>query len=103
MTKAKLEKKFDEIVSFPLYNAKFKEHYLANIWSDSFGYAGTEMIRRVVGDAKVQELNDVTDPVLKIPMERALIATGIQLIMRRAALATGSELVEIFEDVMEAY
>ncbi|ADK81509.1 S-methyl-5-thioribose kinase [Sediminispirochaeta smaragdinae] len=103
LTKAKLEKKFDEIVSFPLYNAKFKEHYLANIWSDSFGYAGTEMIRRVVGDAKVQELNDVTDPVLKIPMERALIATGIQLIMRRAALATGSELVEIFEDVMEAY
>jgi 5-methylthioribose kinase len=103
LTKAKMEKKFDEIVSFPLYNAKFKEHYLANIWSDSFGYAGTEMIRRVVGDAKVQELNDVTDPVLKIPMERALIATGIQLIMRRAALTIGSELVEIFEAVKAAY
>ena len=92
----KLSKKYDAVVQFPLYNGLFKERYLAQIASDSLGFAGTEIIRRVVGDAKVAELTSVTDTSVKIPMERALIATGEKLIMSRAKKHTGSDLGRMF-------
>lgn len=92
----KLSEKYDAIVHAPLYNGLFKERYLAQVASDSIGFAGTEIIRRVVGDAKVAELTSVTDMSVKIPMERALIATGEKLIMSRAKKHTGSDLVRMF-------
>ena len=50
---------YDEIVTNKLYkNESFKKSYLANIMNDTLGYAGTEIIRRVVGDSKVKELSD---------------------------------------------
>jgi 5-methylthioribose kinase len=101
LTKAKLDAKFDEIVRFPLYNQRFKEQYLAAIWADSFGYAGTEIIRRVVGDSKVQELDEVTDLAVKIPLERALVAAGSRFVLERNHLETGEDLVRIFEDAVD--
>lgn len=102
-TKAKLEEKFEEIVVHPLYNSKFKEQYLSDIWSDSFGFAGTEIIRRVVGDAKVQELISVTNLSFKVPMERALITMGSMLIMKRRELKSGAEIVKLFQSIMKTY
>ncbi len=100
LTKQKFEIKFDEIVSLPLYNSIFKEQYINKIIADSFGYAGTEIIRRVVGDAKVQELEDVTDLSLKIPMERALINMGSKLIQNRYVYKSGSEIVKLFSEII---
>ena len=38
---------------FPLYKTEgFKKYYTDKVMADSFGYAGTEIIRRVVGDSK---------------------------------------------------
>ncbi|MDC7244089.1 MAG: S-methyl-5-thioribose kinase, partial [Sphaerochaetaceae bacterium] len=100
LTKQKFEIKFDEIVSLPLYNSIFKEQYINKIIADSFGYAGTEIIRRVVGDSKVQELDDVTDLSKKIPMERALIMMGSNLIQNRFFYKSGSEIVKLFSEII---
>ena len=43
--------------------------------ADSLGYAGTEIIRRTVGDSKVSEISSVKDLSRRIPMEKALIST----------------------------
>ena len=97
MTREKLLAKYDELVSFPLYKAEgFKKHYIDSVMADSVGYAGTEIIRRVVGDSKVMEVTSVTDLEKRIPMERALIKLGIALIMRRSEFVSGAEIIEAF-------
>lgn len=97
LTMAKLAAKYDQLVTFSLYRAPaFRQDYLDGIWADSLGYAGTEIIRRVVGDSKVAEVTSVADAAQRIPMERALIKLGIALIKHRTHLTCGSEVVETF-------
>ncbi len=100
-TREKLETKYDELVSFPFYRiAAFKKQYLDSVMADAIGYAGTEIVRRVVGDSKVMEVTSVTDPVVRIPMERALIKQGVALIKNRAIFRTGAELTEQFRLIL---
>ena len=101
MTLEKLYDKYEEHVEFPLYLAGgFQDAYIGGIMADSLGYAGTEIIRRTVGDSKVPELNEVTDPEIKIPMERALIKLGISLIKHRGEISGGNELVRLFRMII---
>ena len=97
LTETKLAKKYDECVHFPLYTGGFKESYLADIKADSLGFAGTEMIRRVVGDTKVKELTSVKDGTAKIQMERALILTAENLIIKRRENLSGKDIVNLFK------
>ena len=97
LTAKKLSDKFDELVTFPLYrNPDFKKLYIDSIMADSVGYAGTEMIRRTVGDSKVMEITGVADLTKRIPMERVLIETGISFIINRGKITRGCELTELF-------
>lgn len=101
LTKSKLAAEYDEIVEFPLYKAKgFRDSYLAGIISDSLGYAGTEIIRRVVGDTKVMEVSSVEDHGQRIRLERILVKMGIALIMERERIADGTELMRIYENII---
>ncbi len=69
--------------------------WLAGVMADSLGYAGTEIIRRTVGDSKVMEVTSVTDPEKRIPMERALIQLGKTLIINRYSFKKGSDLTAL--------
>ena len=98
--KTKFEKKYDELVEFPLYkNERFKNAYTEGVLADSAGYAGTEIIRRVVGDAKVSEVTSVTDTVLKVPLQRSLILLGKIFIKRTDDMKSGSDLVQAANDI----
>lgn len=102
LTQAKLYQKYDEIVQFKIYkNEAFQNKYIAGIISDSIGYAGTEMIRRVVGDSKVIEVNDVTDLTIKLPLERCLIELGVALIKNRASIKSGQEIINLYNRMVE--
>lgn len=101
LTMRKLAEKYDQLVTFSLYRAPaFRKAYLDSVWADSLGYAGTEIIRRTVGDSKVMEVSSVTDPALRIPMERALVKLGITLIKQREALRSGDEVVGAFRMIL---
>ena len=101
LTREKLERKFDACVTLPLCRVPaFKAQYLDGIMADSAGYAGTEIIRRTVGDSKVLEVTSVTDPEKRIPMERALIKLGIALIKNRSTFRRGRELTEAFRLIL---
>ena len=98
----KLSRKFDEIVVFDLYcNQEFKNHYLQTVLSDSFGYAGTEIIRRVVGDAKVMEVTSVAKMDQRIPLERALIHIGISLIKERDQFQNGEDVLKMARTILK--
>lgn len=91
--KLKLSALYDEAVTFSLYkNQVFKDTMIQEIVTDAVGYAGTEIIRRVVGDSKVKELAMIA-PEKKIEAERVLIKLGIQLIINRQQITNGSQLV----------
>ena len=101
MTRARLEEKYDACVALPLYRVPaFRNAYLDGVMADSAGYAGTEIIRRTVGDSKVMELTSVTDPAKRIPMERALLKLGIALIKNRRSFRSGCELTEAFRLIL---
>ncbi len=97
LTLEKLARRYDELVLLPLYRVPgFRNAWMGSVAADSLGYAGTEIIRRTVGDSKVMELDTVTDPAVRIPMERALIKLGIALIKQRSSLRTGREITGLF-------
>ena len=96
-TAEKLAAQYDKSVTFSLYRApEFRRAYLDGIMADSYGYAGTEIIRRVVGDSKVAEVTTVKDPAQRIPMERALIKLGIFLIKERDHGLNGEKVTRQF-------
>ncbi len=103
LVKDKFSKKLKELVSFPLYNEKFKERYLEKVMADSIGYAGTEIIRRTVGDSKVAELTSLEANEGKIRLERVLVTAGISFIKNRRNVKSGKELNEEFKKAVKSY
>jgi 5-methylthioribose kinase len=96
MTLEKLSAQYDALVTLPFYRLPaFRESWLRGVMADAAGYAGTELIRRTVGDSKVAEVTEVSDPRLRVPMERALVKLGAALILRRGEIRDGSELVSL--------
>lgn len=65
-----------------LKNKKFRDYYIENIVKDSLAYAGTEMIRRTVGDAKVLELTTLENSEKKLQLEKELISKAVSMIMK---------------------
>ena len=97
----KMGKKYDELVTFRFYRSpSFKESWMRGVMADTLGYAGTEMIRRTVGDSKVAEVSGVKDLSKRVPMERAIVKMGIALIKKRAEITTGRELTEQFRMIL---
>ena len=101
LTREKLSRRYDELVTLPLYRVpSFRRSWLDGVMADSLGYAGTEIIRRTVGDSKVLELESVTDLAKRVPMERALIKLGIALIKQRQQLGSGREITALFRLIL---
>lgn len=97
----KMDSRYDELVQFHLYrNEAFKHDYLASVMADSFGFAGTEIIRRIVGCSKVMEITAVTDPAIRVPMERTLLKMGIYMVKNRRNLSSGAGLIRQFRMIM---
>ena len=101
LTRETLEEKYDELVAFPLYRtAAFKKYYLDSVMADSLGYAGTEIVRRPVGDSNVMEVSSGSDLSQRVPRERALVKLGVALIKQRETLCTGRDVVELFRLIL---
>ena len=53
------------------------------MWADALGFAGTEMVRRVIGYAHLTDLTTLPDP---LPASRAVLLLGRDLILGRDRL-----------------
>ncbi|MGO3018153.1 MAG: S-methyl-5-thioribose kinase [Anaerococcus sp.] len=97
----KLYKSYDEYVECAYFkNEKFKENYLKEIVSDSFGYGGCEIIRRTVGDSKVSEITSVKDKDKRVRLDKSLIEIGMHLILSRKNLYFGKDLMAEIEKII---
>jgi len=64
-------------------NSIYQQFFLQQLWQDTLGYAGCELIRRTVGWAQAEELNNLSDNRLKLQTQGQLLALGQDLIMQR--------------------
>ncbi|WP_448949683.1 S-methyl-5-thioribose kinase [Latilactobacillus sakei] len=90
----KMSDKYDKLVELPLYKERqFKNQYLDGIQADSLGFAGTEIIRRTVGDSKVLEVTEIDDLKMKNLVWKILVKIGINLILNRSSYHNGKEVM----------
>ena len=71
----------DEVISW----------YLDKILSDTAGMCGTEMIRRIIGYAKVADIETIDNDVIKTVAEKKAIEIGKYLIMNREKFKRGKD------------
>lgn len=95
MFKDKFIKKFKEEVSDLIAKTEgFDSWYLKGILEDTAGSVGLEMIRRIVGDAKVKDITSIKDEEKRAKVEEILILTGKEFIMNRNRYETGEQFIE---------
>ncbi len=103
LSRLKLQEKLSKEVDLPLYNQKFTDLYTQDILGDSLGFAGTEIIRRVVGDSKTDEMYMLSPLENKIQKERILIEIGKWLIINRNHVESGLEVMNECQRIIKAY
>ncbi len=97
---AKMSAKLDELITDIVYTDEFKADYMKKIMSDSLGYAGTEIIRRTIGDSKVAELTTLELTDKKLRVERDLVNMGIYLIKNRDNISNSEDLIKKFNEII---
>lgn len=87
-------------LSDPLYNERYIRRRLAETLADAYGFAGTEIIRRAVGDTKTAEFDTMGSDPRRITMERIIIKTACRLIKRRQQANIGAHTVAYFREAL---
>lgn len=87
-------------LSDPLYNERYILQRLADMVADAYGFAGTEMIRRTVGDTKTAEFDAMGTDKRRIAAERIVIKTAYMLIKQRRKATIGERAAAYFKGHM---
>lgn len=75
---------FKDKIENPLYKSeRFVRKYIEDIVKDAWKFAGLEMIRRVVGSAKVLELTSITDIETRVKIERIIVKNAKKFIFSK--------------------
>ena len=67
--------------TYPMFtDTDYQRWFVEEMVSDAAGYAGTEMIRRVIGSAKVKDITALTDPA-RLKAERIVVRAAKAMIL----------------------
>ncbi|MBD5094292.1 MAG: S-methyl-5-thioribose kinase [Subdoligranulum sp.] len=75
----------------------FAEWYVSCIMTSAAGTAGLELIRRIVGVAKVRDITVIEEPGARAAAERLCIMTAKGLIMNRARIVYGDDWLNVLK------
>jgi 5-methylthioribose kinase len=78
------------------FDDAYLERFVRRVWADALGFAGTEMIRRVIGYAHTTDLTSLPDP---LPASRAVLLLGRALILGRDRLAGPDAIRELVDEI----
>ncbi|GAA2347584.1 S-methyl-5-thioribose kinase [Streptomyces cuspidosporus] len=81
------------------FDDAYLDRFLTQVWSESLGFAGTEIIRRVIGFAHLTDLTTLPDPG---PASRRALLLGRELILRRDRLRDAAGVRVLVEEVLGA-
>lgn len=71
----------DNITDAAYKNSIFIRAYIEQLLLDAVGFCGAELNRRVIGSAKSAEITSIKNAALRIQVERALVDTGIWMML----------------------
>ncbi len=80
----------------------YQDDYLKRLLSDSLGYAGCKMVRRIVGLSHVADIDTIPDPKVRHRAQRLALAIGKSLIKRNRSVQSIGQLVDIVETAVAA-
>lgn len=75
----------------------FCNYYLSGVMADASASAGLEMIRRIVGVAKVKDITAIPDEQRQAAAEKKLLLLGKQLIVHRDRILTKEDWTALLE------
>ena len=71
---------------FTMVDAELKSEILSNIFQDAVGFAGLEMLRRLIGAAHVRDIEGIIALSRKLSIERAALQFGTTLVKQHQSL-----------------
>ena len=71
---------------FKMVNAELKAKILQNIFHEAVGFAGLEILRRLIGAAHVKDIEGIADISRKLHVERAALQFGTVLVKQHRSL-----------------
>lgn len=80
-------------VEFKIDDTGLKEQTLQKIFHDGVGFAGLEILRRLIGAAHVQDIEGIADIPKKLSIERAALQFGSTLVKEHSAVQDTSALL----------
>ena len=87
------EKSCDRMMS----SACFRDAYMADIFRDQAGFAGTELIRRIVGTSKVKDITSIGDEHARAKAEMLCLKAGIAFVTEPEKMTCGSAYVDLLK------
>jgi 5-methylthioribose kinase len=76
----------------------FDRWYLDSVLVDTAGVAGLELIRRIIGLAKVKDITSITNNQLRAQVERVCLLTAKKLIIERTTFKVGTDYVNTLKN-----
>ncbi|WNB92657.1 S-methyl-5-thioribose kinase [Bacillus sp. NEB1478] len=71
----------------------FKEWYLQEVLADTAAVTGLELVRRIIGLAKVKDITSISDSDQRIEAERICLTAAISFIKKRALHSNGKDFI----------
>ena len=96
--KSEFEKNKDQFWDYPggdQAHAEYRRRNIARIFDDAMGIAGSVMIRRILGLAKVSDIADIEDLEARAEVERMGLRMGRELIVNHATYSTIEQVADL--------
>lgn len=77
----------------------FRQRFLRRLLSDTMGFAGCKMMRRIVGIAKVSDIAQISDREARVRIEQQALAMGRRLVMDRARFSSVAEVSSLAREI----
>lgn len=81
-------------------NEAYMNWYMEQVLADTAGFAGMELIRRIIGDAKVIDITAIHDRLLRLKIEQKLLRLGKKLILERDYIKEGKNYRRFLSDII---
>ncbi|WP_026245156.1 S-methyl-5-thioribose kinase [Alkalispirochaeta alkalica] len=89
---------WNEHVHTPLESApEYRDDYMKRLLSDSIGYAGCKMTRRIVGLAQVEDIRSIKDVNVRRDAQIAVLDTAREFILHREQLTSIDDVLEVIQ------
>ena len=76
-----------------------QQGYMAALWTDSLGFAGAKMIRRIVGIAHVADLESIADADARAACEKKCLHLARAMVLASSTSSSASASAQVFPNI----